>query len=326
MIQLFYIGKRTLVDTLHSGVFWGAILIAGFVCFALLYWGWRSVQTELNYEGDHASQFENQGNPYEGQGDPNQDRPNPDQNQRNYDPNGHEMMGMNSPFGQIDPRTGILWFVYVYTINFSNILSIFIMLGILARDIEHCRMDILLARPVTRGQIFFGKLFAGWSAMIIFLAIITAWTLICMLWGGMGIQTQYFSAIGVGTLQPLLIGAVTLLFSLWMKSLLAGFLGTITAFSSTSAGLSITYMLGVEVLRLDKAVSVYFKILPPFNVIGWTATSYLEKDFSLRVIRQTFAEMMPEKIGLYTHFWQVWAYLGIVIILGYLSLVRRQFT
>ena len=44
MAPIYYIGKRTLFDILRTGVFWGAVVIVYFLCFAMLYWGWHATQ------------------------------------------------------------------------------------------------------------------------------------------------------------------------------------------------------------------------------------------------------------------------------------------
>jgi hypothetical protein len=85
-------------------------------------------------------------------------------------------------------------------------------------------------------------------------------------------------------------------------------------------------IIGVEVLKLKTAVMVVYKILPPMNVIGQKAVDHLDTDLWFRFVQGMFAELGPTAAdGLYTHMWQVWAYLGVVLILGWLSFFRRQF-
>ena len=306
MIPVYYIGKRTLLDILHSGVFWGALVIAGLACFVILYVGFRHAMEEPNPGPRHHRGQQQQ---FDGSGDPDES---PDLR--------------TMPIGNPDPKDTVLWFVYAATIGFSNLLAIFIMIGLLSRDIENHRIDIILARPVSRGQIYFGKLFGGWISLAIFMALMAAWTLVCMLLSGMGAQPKYFNALYVGLLSPFLISALTLLMSIWMKGILAGLLGTVMTFAAGNFGTFIISWLGIEILKLDKVVFVLHRILPPLNVIGSEATTYLHTDLNMRLMMEVFESALPKDPGLYTAMWQVWVYFAVIVILGWLSLFRRQFT
>ena len=230
------------------------------------------------------------------------------------------------PFGNVDPRTGILWFTYVITINFANLLAIFVMMGVLSRDLENRRVDILLARPVSRGQRFFGKLLGGWASIVVFMALVVVWTYICMLWGGVGFEPKYIKAFGVGIVSPLLISSMTLFLSIWMKGMLAGFLTIVMNIGASAPGTFMVYVLGHDVLKLDKMVKVILRILLLLNVIGHQASSFLEKDLILRIGQAAFSQYIPANSGLYSEMWHVRVYFGIVIVLGWASMFRRQFT
>jgi len=312
MVPVYYIGKRTLLDIMGSAVFWGALILAGIVCFMMLYIGWRSVQSGAGVEHprDRGGHFRMD------------DQTDPD---ASGGPDSNGFLG-SSRFREPDPRDRLLWFVYVATIGFTNLLGIFIMIGLLSRDIEDRRIDILLARPVSRGQIYLGKLLGGWASILVFLAAITAWTVVCMFISGMGVQWKYLGAIAVGSISPLLIASLTLLMSLWMKGMLAGLIATVATFSSSTVGVALIYLMMIEVLKLNKVAYVVYRILPPLNVIGQNAIAHLHKDLYMRMLLMTVQGNLPDKIGLYTHMWEVWVYFGVVVILGWLSLFRRQFT
>lgn len=305
MLSVFFIAKRTLKDILRTGVFWGALALAAFICFATLYWGWRSIEREAQFSG----RVEHRSHPGFGDG-----------------AEGLEMESEEDPFGEIDPRMFTLWLTYGGTIGFSNLLGIFIMIGLLSRDIENRRIDMLLARPVSRTQIYFGKLIGGWCALILFLVLIVAWSFVCMELGGMGVQPKYLRAVATGAVSPLLIASLTLFMSLWMRGLLAGLIATVMTFGASTTGIFVIYMLGAEVLKLRGLVWVVFKLLPPLSVIGSMAGTFLEKDLKMRFIKAMFEEFVPESAGLYTEPWHVAAYFAVVVFLGWLSLYRRQFT
>jgi len=307
MMPIYYIGKRTLGDIVRSAIFWGALAVAGFVCFALIYWGWRSVkETGVFEEGrrhHRVHRIEKAPESGEAQGE-----------------------GEMDLLEFVDPRNIILWYAYGTTIGFGNLLGIFIMMGAISRDIEQRRLDLLLARPVSRGQIYFGKLIGCWVSLFIFLGILTLWAFVCMVLGGMKVQPKYVQAVMVGSISPLLMGSLTMFLSLWMRGILAGFIATIANFGASTAGIFMIHFLGTQLLKLDKAVMVLYKILPPLNVIGEKATSYLSKDLYMRLILQQFEAQLPKASGLYTEMWQVWVYFGVVLFLGWLSIARRQFT
>ena len=86
-------------------------------------------------------------------------------------------------------------------------------------------------------------------------------------------------------------------------------------------------LLGIELLKLEWPVRIIYKILPPMNVIGQQATDHLETDMWFRFVYGMFEDLGPTAAdGLYTQMWQVWAYLGVILVLSWLSFFRRQFT
>lgn len=292
------------MDVLRTGVFWGAFILAAFICFSLLYWGWNRMQMEIeNERGNHPRAYVIE--------------------------NGEavEFEDSSDVFQNVNPKRIILWWAYGIIIGFSNLLSIFIMIGLLSREMEHRTIDGLLARPVTRGHVFVGKLLAGWAACVVFMVLMVAWCLVCMAVGGIGIQRGFLLACAIGTLSPCLIGALTLFLSIWMRGLLAGLIGTVITFGSSSAGLLVIKVVGVELLKLKWAVWVAYKMLPPLNVVGKYATDHLQKDINFRMIEEVFETILPKAAdGIYTELWHVWVYLAVAVLLGYISFFRRQFT
>ncbi len=316
MFAVFYIGKRTLFDILRAGVFWVAVALAGFIIFSMLYWGWRQIEAEP--DGGRSG--------FRSRAAPAQEEP----GKKGDDPSRPVSESPTSdwdPLSQMKPENVILWHVYAITIGFANLLAIFVMMGLLGREIERRTIDMLIARPVSRGQIFLGKLLAGWVALAIFMILLTGWSLVCMVWGGMGLQPNYINACAIGTLAPFLVSAITLLFTIWMRGFLAGLLGVIVTFASGTTGMFMLKLLGIELLKLEWPVRIIYKILPPMNVIGQQATDHLETDMWFRFVYGMFEDLGPTAAdGLYTQMWQVWAYLGVILVLSWLSFFRRQFT
>ncbi len=310
MLSVFYIGKRTLLDILRTALFWVAVGIALFASFTILYWGWRAMKADLESQGFTT------------------DRPIMEQMEEER---GHGFSG--DPDGDfplmelMDPEKVMIQVAYAKTINIANLLAIFIMIGLLGREVDRRTIDILLARPVSRGQVFLGKLVGGWVAIVIFVALIACWSVLCQMMGGMRPHAQeFFSASAVGVLQPLVLGAVTLTLTTWMRGVIAGLITTVTLFISSNGGLWATKMIGVSMLKLKLPVWVLFKVQPPLNVIGHHATDHFQKDVHLAMLESFFRDMAPSvQDGLYSEMWQVWAYLGVVILLGWLSFFRRQF-
>jgi len=300
MLSIFYIGKRTLFDILRTGVFWVTLVLLGTILFLVIYNGFRTMKFEMEQQEnlqDKAVETEYM-----------------------------EEDMWEDPLEHIKPEVFILWIAYGITIGISNLLAIFIMMGLLGRELDRRTIELLIARPVSRGQIYFGKLAAGWVAIMLFMFLITLWTLACQLLSGMDFHPEYMKAAAIGVISPCLIGAITLFMTLWFKGFLAGLLATIITASSGTFGLSMLKWLGIEVLKLDWLVNGLFKILPPFNVIGKYATEFLATDLWFNMAKGMFEGYGPSpEDGLYSEIWQVGVYLGVVLIASWLSFFRRQF-
>ncbi|MCX6645923.1 MAG: ABC transporter permease subunit, partial [bacterium] len=200
-------------------------------------------------------------------------------------------------------------------------------LGLIGKELERRTIELLISRPVTRTQIYLGKLLGGWVSLIIFMIIMGAWSLLSMQIGGMGIQKDYIVALMYGTLGPIFISTISFVFSLWMHWLLAGFLGTVINFGASTSGLFLIKMLGIGVLKMQWPVLIIYKILPPMNVIGQVATDHLQTDTWSRFIQGMFEKMAPSAAdGLYTQMWHVYVYFAVILIIGWLSFFRRQFS
>lgn len=313
MSAIFYIGKRTLLDILRTPVFWVTIILAGFICFSILFWGWHQIEREFENGFPEGGSIE-----FEMGKDSGDD-----------DGFGHGQRGSGdwNPLSSIKPEVIIMWYVYGITVGFGSLLGIYIMLGLIGRELDRRTIELLLSRPLSRTHIYLGKLVGGWISLIIFMAVMAAWTLISMQVGGMGIQEGYFEALLMGTLAPIFISSVTLVMTLWMHWILAGFLGNVILFASSTMGLFMIKILGVEVLKMTWPVRVIYKILPPMNVIGQNATDHLETDTWSRFVFGMFEQLAPSaEDGLYTEMWQVYVYFAVVLIIGWLSFFRRQFT
>lgn len=313
MFPIYYIGKRTLFDILRTGVFWSATALCCFICFAMLYWGWHQVrfETETSRRHEHRRDWAQEDQVQDNQDFQNQvDNEDLQNSEDQAPPPERQDMEMGDPFNQISPRVFIVWSTYGITIAFANLLAIFMMMGVLSRDLENRRIDILLARPVSRGQIYFGKLLGGWVSVIIFMALVLGMTYLSMIVGGMGIQPKYIKAVGIGLLSPLLIASMTLFLSIWMKGMLAGFLSIIAVIGSGAMGIFMTDLLGIKVLKLDTAVLIIHKIFPPLNVIGDYASRFVEKDLSMRFVKE-MSDMVFQPTPGYTRNFGMWGFISL---------------
>ncbi len=302
---IFYITKRTLLDILRTGVFWVGVGLIGIIIFSILYWGWHMIEAEELVQGTVEIDV----------GDEEIDSGKHGNRDSGFDPT-----------DSIDPAIQLQWWIYGITIGFSNLLAIFINMGLLGKELDRKTIDMLIARPVSRGQIFFGKLLAGWTAILIYVALVTSWTMICMEIGGMGSDSDYIRACGVGLVSPILIGSMTLVISIWMRNYLAGLLAMVSIFASGTGGLFMIKMIGVNLLKMELPVKIIFRCLPPMSVIGQTATEYLDARIWFRMMEAMTEGMWPgPEDGLYTEMWHVFAYLGVVLLAGWLSFFRKQF-
>ena len=299
MFAFYYIGKRSLFDILRTSVFWVALILLSAIIFSILFWGWRAIESE---EKNHP-----------GPGIHNDFDPDPDLSV--------------DPSDLFRPEVLLQWTVYGFTIGFANLVAVFSMMGLLGRELDRKTIDILISRQVTRGHIFFGKLLAGWASIFIFMLFTTLWTLLCMQIGGMGIELNYAKACGVGILSPLIISAITLVLSMWMWGYLSGLISMVITFTSGTIGLWMLKWIGVELLKFDLAVKIIIRALPPMSVIGQTATENIDSQLWTNMVKGIGNDsLLPGPAdGLYTEMWQVFAYLGIVLLAGWLSFFRRQF-
>ncbi|MCX6645244.1 MAG: ABC transporter permease subunit [bacterium] len=337
MAAIYYIGKRTLFDILRTPVFWVTLLLAGFICFAILFWGWHQVQWEIDHgiSGSNSIQFGPDFGEEPGSdtspGAPNDsganDESGPDSIGRGGGgPYGDQDMGFD-PLANIKPEVMMLWFAYGITIGLGCLLGIYVMLGLIGKELERRTIELLISRPVTRTQIYLGKLIGGWVSLVIFMIIMGAWSLLSMQIGGMGIQKGYIVALTYGTLGPIFISTISFVLSLWMHWILAGFLGTVINFGASTAGLLFIQLLGVQVLKMKWPVLIIYKILPPMNVIGQQAIEHLQTDTWSRFVKEFFGQMAPSAAdGVYTQMWHVYVYFAVILIIGWLSFFRRQFS
>jgi ABC-type transport system involved in multi-copper enzyme maturation permease subunit len=197
----------------------------------------------------------------------------------------------------------------------------------MGKELERRTIELLISRPVTRTHIYLGKLLGGWISLVIFMIVIGAWSLLSMKISGMGVQKDYITALAYGTLGPIFISSISYVLSLWMHWILAGFLGTVINFGASTSGLFMIKMLGISVLKMKWPVFIIYKILPPMNVIGQVATDHLQTDTWSRFVQGMFEQMAPSAAdGLYTQMWHVYVYLAVILVIGWLSFSRRQFS
>jgi len=305
MLSTFYLAKRTYLDIFKTAMFWVALVLTCFICFAMLFWGYREV---VKYQRDYRPDYRYN---YGGE------------EEYGYGPGGPGF----DPTYFVSPETQIMYTTFNFTIAFTNLFGVFVMLGLMGKEIERKTIESLLARPISRGQIYFGKLIAGWAAIATFLLIVMLWSQLVMAISGMGMQGEYVTALSVGVLAPCLIGAITLFLSVWMKGFLAGLLGVIMASSAGSVGLMLIKIIGAELLKLDFVVTILYKILPPLNVIMKQATDKIRPAIWETMLREMDMPFIPSAAdGLYSEPWHVAVYLAVVLVLGYLSVFRREFS
>jgi len=299
MFAFYFIGKRALFDILRTSVFWVALILLSAIIFSILFWGWHAIESGEDHQ------------PRRGM-------------HNDFDPDPDISV---SPEDLFRPEVILLWTIYGFTIGFANLLAVFSMMGLLGRELDRKTIDMLISRPVTRGHIFFGKLLAGWASIFIFMLFITLWTLLSMQIGGMGIELDYVKACAIGLLSPMIIGAITLVLSMWMWGYVSGLLSMIITFTSGTIGLWMLKWIGVELLKFDLAVKIIIRALPPMSVIGQTATENIDSQLWTNMVKGIGNDsLLPGPAdGLYTEMWQVFAYLGIVLLAGWLSFFRRQF-
>jgi len=304
MISIFYVGKRTLIDILRGGVFWGALILVFIISALMLYFMWRSMEDEAKWrEGPR-----DRGHGHIEYSDP-------------------DMSG--DPFANIDEKSVIQYFVFSMNIIVVNLFSIFISMGLIRREIDRKTVEIFLARPVTRGQLYIGKFLGGWLSCALFLALSSVWCIAWMYAIGMGFQERYMEANAIAILSPGLVSAITIMLSIWIRGTLAGLLCTISTFGSGMGSLMIIKFIGTELIKQKWVTWAVYKILPPLYIVGQHATDHLHKDLYMNGIRTMINEqgLMPgSSDGLYSEPWHLAVYFGAVLILGYISFFRKQFS
>lgn len=296
MLPIFYIGKRSFFDITRTGVFWVILGLTMIVSFGLLYTGWKK---------SHEGPFAESGQYHQ------------------------EEFGAEESFetiAMINPRAVLLYFTYGSLIGFANLLAVFVMMGLLSRDIDLRRIDMLIARPVSRTQIYIGKLLAGWASIILYLVLATLWCGLVSIVSGMGYQEDLTNAVLKGIIAPCLVGTVVYMISLYTRSVVAGVIGMVILGSSNNPGMVMIKMIGLTLLKVKTAIWMLYKMLPPMNVIGQNATNEILSGLWKMFVSTMYEDLYPIRDdGIYTEMWQVYAYLAVILVIGWISFAKREF-
>ena len=218
------------------------------------------------------------------------------------------------------------WMVYVIYIFFGNFLAIFGTIGLLGSELENRSIYTLISKPLSRTNIFFGKLFGILLALLFYAVIMMVAAQVFFLASGAGLQLSLFPAAAVGFLNFIIFSTLALLLSVRSRPILAGVLSMIILWTSTNLGVTAIKTIGRLVFKLsEKAAGNIILVFPSQKSIGGYAIHFLFGKY----YQAMFDELPREWVELVTKdprvLIQPAIWLGVILVLGYLSFFRREF-
>jgi len=304
----FVIAKFGFIELTRGKLFWVILIIALAVNIALSWGGWYAASkstfsNEIQEGPRHHIEYM--------QGEA--------QYPLGFDPNDPDL-----PLAMI--KNGLRWMVYIVYIFFGNLLSIFGAIGLLGSELENRSIYTLISKPLSRSNIFFGKLYGLTGALLIYGIIMIIVAQLFFMISGAGLQLMLFPAAAVGFINFLIFGTLALMFSIRVRPILAGVLSVIVLWTSTNAGITAIKAVGKAFFKLsDKVVNYADIVLPSQKSIGGYAIHFLFDKY----YQAMMGDLPKEWINLISNdihvLIQPVIWLGFLLLIGYFSFFRREF-
>jgi len=256
-------------------------------------------------------------------------------------PSREEVDKMEMPIGDLgcDPEMGgagkmfntpfvaaIQYFGFIGMAFFSNLAAIFIMMGLLPGELERRSIYTLLSKPLSRSDVFFGKLFGGWGAVIVFNFALGLMLTIFMFLAGAPFKPKFLLVALVSTLSPMLFGTIALVLGTFLRATAVGFFTFILLVFSADWGSMAIYVVGHELLKWENLTDFILKYLPPLAKIKVLVGAFINYNLFTN-LTDLFQSMDIYKV--YTKWWLnalfVAAYFLVLIVAGWGIFRRKEF-
>ncbi len=221
---------------------------------------------------------------------------------------------------------GMHYFGFITITFLTNIAAIFLMMGLLPRELERRSIYILIAKPLSRTDIYLGKLFGGWASIFLFNFVLGFTYMVLMYAAGAPLTPKFLMVTIVSSLSPLLFGTLTLVLGTFLRTTAVGFFTIVLLFFSSDIGNMIVYGIGVQLLGWDTVTNFILTYLPPLPKVMVLVGAYIEYTL-FEGLTQMFNEMDALKV--YNTWWlnAIWVagYFAVLIIVGWLVFRQKEF-
>lgn len=220
--------------------------------------------------------------------------------------------------------SGMQYFGFMMIAFFSSLASIFLMMGLIPNEVSRRSIFNLIAKPLSRTDIFLGKLFGGWAAVFMFNFVLGMMFTIFVFLAGAPFMWKFLIISLIAGLVPILYGSIAFVLGTLFRSTAVGFFSIVTLFMSSDLGNIIIYGVLTQWLKWENLADFILAYLPPLPKIEVLVYSFI--DYSLfEYFYDVFEEMGSIKV--YGEWWQnalfVGAYLAAIILIG-LGIFRRK--
>jgi len=220
----------------------------------------------------------------------------------------------------------VQYFGFIGMAFFSNLAAIFIMMGLMPSELERRSIYTLLSKPLTRSDVYFGKLFGGWGAVIVFNFTLGLMLAIFMYLAGTPFKPKFLLVALVSSLSPMMFGTIALVLGTFLRTIAVGFFTMVALFFSADAGSAIVYAIGNSLLHWDKLTDFILKYLPPLTKIKVLVGGFISYNL-FKGLTDLFQTMDVYKV--YNKWWLnalfVAAYFIVLIFAGWGIFRKKEF-
>jgi ABC-type transport system involved in multi-copper enzyme maturation permease subunit len=241
-----------------------------------------------------------------------------------------EGCGPSGQMGGMDVYTSMLAVMqnigFYMVAFFSNLAAVFLMMGLIPNELSKRSIYTLVSKPLTRTDIFIGKLLGGWAGIFVFTFILGLMFIIFMYLAGTPFIFKFLLVTIIGVLSPMLFGTLAFVLGTYFRSTAVGFFSIVLLFFSTDGGNTMIYLVGNMWLKWEKITDFVLGYLPPLPKIKALVGIYIDSSF----FTMLFDAM--EDFGYMKIYYDWWAnalfvagYIIVMIVVGWAIFRQREF-
>ena len=221
---------------------------------------------------------------------------------------------------------GMQYFGFIFIAFLSNIAAVFLMMGLLPRELERRSIYTLIAKPLSRTDIYLGKLFGGWASIFLFNFVLGFMYMLFMYFAGAPLSLKFLMVAVVSSLSPMMFGMLALVLGTFLRTTAVGFFTVVLLFFGSDIGNLFIYGIGVELLGWETITNFILTYLPPLPKIMVLVGAYIEYTL-FEGLSEMFHEMDALKV--YSKWWlnALWVggyFIGMIFI-GWVIFRRKEF-